>query len=125
MTDENTGKSILVVDDTKSMRKMVVAVLQGAGYSVEEAADGVEALEKAKGRVFDLVVTDHNMPRMSGVDLVRALRALPEYDEVALLVLSTEGGADLKNEGRAAGASGWMTKPFVPEKMLDIVAQFL
>jgi two-component system, chemotaxis family, chemotaxis protein CheY len=125
MAEESKGKSILVVDDTKSMRKMVVAVLQGAGYIVEEAADGVEALEKAKVRVFDLVVTDHNMPRMNGVELVRALRALPAYDEVALLVLSTEGSAELKSEGRAAGATGWMTKPFVPEKMLDIVGQFV
>ena len=117
--------SILVVDDTKSMRKMVAAALTEAGYSVEEAGDGAEALEKAKGRVFDLVVTDHNMPRMDGVTLVRALRALPEYDEVALIVLSTETGAELKAKGREAGATGWMAKPFDPQKMLDIVKQFL
>ena len=117
--------SILVVDDTKSMRKMVAAALQEAGYSVEEAGDGAEALEKAKAQVFDLVVTDHNMPRMDGVTLVRALRALPEYDEVALIVLSTETGAELKAKGREAGATGWMAKPFDPQKMLDIVKQFL
>jgi two-component system chemotaxis response regulator CheY len=119
------SKSILVVDDTRSMRKMVIAVLQAAGYRVEEAEDGAEALEKAKGRVFDLVVTDHNMPRMDGVTLVRELRALPEYDEVALIVLSTENGAELKARGRAAGATGWMAKPFDPEKMLGIVRQFV
>jgi len=90
------NKSILVVDDTRSMRKMVATVLQGAGYDVEEAADGAEALEKAKGRVFDLVVTDHNMPRMNGVTLVRSLRELATYDGVALIVLSTETGAELK-----------------------------
>ena len=117
--------SILVVDDTKSMRKMVAASLQAAGYLVEEAGDGAEALEKAKARVFDLVVTDHNMPKMDGVTLVRALRALPEYDDVALIVLSTETGAELKAKGREAGATGWMAKPFDPEKMLDIVKQFL
>jgi len=117
--------SILVVDDTRSMRKMVATVLQAAGYQVEEAADGAEALDKAKGRVFDLVVTDHNMPRMDGVTLVRALRGLAEYDDVALIVLSTETGAELKAKGREAGATGWMAKPFDPEKMLDIVKQFV
>ncbi len=119
------NKSILVVDDTRSMRKMVMAVLQGAGYEVEEAVDGAEALEKAKTRVFDLVVTDHNMPRMDGVTLVRSLRELTTYDEVALIVLSTETGAELKAKGREAGATGWMAKPFDPNKMLDIVRQFV
>jgi two-component system chemotaxis response regulator CheY len=120
-----TGKSILVVDDTRSMRKMVAAVLLGAGFSVEEAGDGAEALEKARARVFDLVVTDHNMPRMDGITLVGSLRALPTYDDVALIVLSTETGAELKARGRAAGATGWMAKPFDPARMLDIVRQFL
>ena len=119
------SKSILVVDDTRSMRKMVATVLQSAGYSVEEAGDGAEALEKAKARVFDLVVTDHNMPRMDGVTLVRSLRGLTQYDDVALIVLSTETGAELKAMGREAGATGWMAKPFDPTRMLDIVRQFL
>ena len=119
------SKSILVVDDTRSMRKMVASVLQGAGYSVEEAGDGAEALEKARTRVFDLVVTDHNMPRMDGVTLVRSLRGLPQYDGVALIVLSTETGVELKAQGREAGATGWMAKPFDPTRMLDIVQQFV
>jgi two-component system chemotaxis response regulator CheY len=119
------NKSILVVDDTRSMRKMVVTVLQAAGYAVEEAGDGAEALELARSRVFDLVVTDHNMPRMDGVTLVRSLRGLPEYDDIALIVLSTETGTELKAKGREAGATGWMAKPFDPQKMLDIVRQFV
>lgn len=119
------SKSILVVDDTRSMRKMVTTVLQGAGYAVSEAADGAEALEMAKGRVFDLVVTDHNMPRMDGVTLVRSLREIEEYNDVALIVLSTETGPELKAKGRAAGATGWMAKPFDPTRMLDIVRQFV
>ena len=119
------AKEILIVDDSRSMRKMVASVLEGAGYQVSEAADGLEALEKAKGRKFDLVVTDHNMPRMNGVSLVRSLRGLPQYDDVALIILSTEGGAELKAQGRDAGATGWMTKPFDPAKMLDIVGQFI
>ncbi|GAC1600155.1 MAG: response regulator [Ramlibacter sp.] len=119
------NKSILVVDDTRSMRKMVAAVLQGAGYEVAEAGDGVEALELARDRVFDLVVTDHNMPRMDGVTLVRELRSLPNYDPVALIVLSTEVSPELKQKGRDAGASGWMAKPFDPQRMLEIVGKFI
>jgi two-component system chemotaxis response regulator CheY len=119
------SKSILVVDDTRSMRAMVAAVLQGAGYEVAEAGDGVEALELARERVFDLVVTDHNMPRMDGVTLVRELRALPHYDPVALIVLSTEASPELKLRGREAGATGWMVKPFEPQRMLDIVSKFI
>ena len=119
------NKSILVVDDTRSMRKMVAAVLQGAGYEVAEAGDGVEALELARERVYDLVVTDHNMPRMDGVTLVRELRSLPNYDPVALIVLSTEAGPELKQKGRDAGATGWMAKPFDPQRMLEIVGQFI
>ena len=118
-------KSILVVDDTRSMRKMVAAVLQGAGYDVAEAEDSVEALALAKSRVFDLVVTDHNMPRMDGVTLVRELRQLPNYDPVALIVLSTEASPELKQKGREAGATGWMNKPFDPQRMLDIVGKFV
>ncbi len=118
-------KTILVVDDTRSMRKMVAAVLAGAGYDVAEAGDGVEALELARGRRFDLVVTDHNMPRMDGVTLVGELRRLPDYDAVALLVLSTEADPALKQRGRDAGATGWMAKPFDPQRMLDIVAKFV
>jgi two-component system chemotaxis response regulator CheY len=118
-------KAILVVDDTRSMRKMVAAVLEGAGYEVAEAGDGVEALQMAQTRVFDFVVTDHNMPRMDGVTLVRELRRLPDYDPVAVIVLSTEVSAELKQKGREAGATGWMAKPFDPQRMLDIVGKFI
>jgi two-component system, chemotaxis family, chemotaxis protein CheY len=119
------NKTILVVDDTRSMRKMVAAVLSGAGYGVAEAGDGVEALALAREQRFDLVVTDHNMPRMDGVTLVGELRRLPDYDAVALLVLSTEADPALKQRGREAGATGWMAKPFDPQRMLDIVAKFI
>jgi len=119
------SKSILVVDDTRSMRKMVTAVMQTAGYSVAEAGDGVEALALARQRVYDLVVTDQNMPRMDGVSLIRELRSLSEYDPVALLVLSTEVNPELKQQGRDAGATGWMAKPFDPQQMLDIVRAFI
>lgn len=120
-----SGRSILVVDDTRSMRKMVAAVLEGAGYQVSEAGDGAEALALAQQRQFDLVVTDHNMPVMDGVTLVRELRQLPQYDGVALIVLSTEVDPALKQKGREAGATGWMAKPFDPQRMLDIVGKFV
>ena len=119
------NKSILVVDDTRSMRKMVAGVLAGAGYEVSEAGDGVEALQLAQTRHFDLVVTDHNMPRMDGVTLVREMRQLPQYDAVALIVLSTEVDPVLKQKGRDAGATAWMAKPFDPQRMLDIVGKFI
>ena len=118
-------KSILVVDDTRSMRKMVASVLEAAGYKVEEAVDGVEALELARRNVYDLVVTDQNMPRMDGISLIRELRCLAAYDPVALLVLSTEVNPELKQKGREAGATGWMAKPFDPQRMLDIVRTFI
>jgi two-component system chemotaxis response regulator CheY len=120
-----SSKSILVVDDTRSMRMMVANVLTAAGYEVCEAADGAQALALAQQRQFDLVVTDHNMPEMDGVTLVRELRQIPDYDGVALLVLSTEADIALKQRGREAGATGWMVKPFDPQRMLDIVGKFI
>jgi len=100
-------------------------VLQTAGYSVAEAGDGVEALALARQRVYDLVVTDQNMPRMDGISLIRELRCLAAYDPVALLVLSTEVNPELKQKGREAGATGWMAKPFNPDRMLEIVGSFI
>jgi len=85
----------------------------------------VEALELARRRVYDLVVTDQNMPRMDGISLIRELRCLAAYDPVALLVLSTEVNPQLKQKGREAGATGWMAKPFDPQRMLDIVRSFI
>jgi two-component system, chemotaxis family, chemotaxis protein CheY len=119
------AKSILVVDDTRSMRMMVSAMLREAGYVVEEAGDGVEALERATVFVFDLVVTDQNMPRMDGVTLIRSLRRLPDYDPVALLVLSTEANPQLKQQARDAGATGWMMKPPDPQRMIEVVRTFI
>ena len=100
------SKSILVVDDTRSMRKMVAAVLQGAGYEVAEAGDGVEALELARERVFDLVVTDHNMPRMDGVTLVRELRSLPNYDPVAPASRACRFNSGLPSVDSTSSATG-------------------
>ena len=117
--------SILAVDDSASMRQMVSFTLKSAGYNVVEAVDGQDAWEKAGGRSFDLVLTDQNMPGMDGLTLIRELRQLPAYRATPILMLTTEAGDDMKAQGRAAGASGWMVKPFDPQKLVDVVRKLL
>ena len=117
--------SILAVDDSASMRQMVTFTLQGAGYDVVEASDGQEALQLAQSKTFNLVLTDVNMPKMDGIALVRALRALPAYKFTPLLTLTTESTADKKQEGKAAGATGWIVKPFNPEQLLGVIKKVL
>ena len=116
---------ILAVDDSPSMRQMVGQTLRAAGYDVIEAADGVEALEVAKERVVDVVITDVNMPNMDGITLVTRLRALPSYRLVPLLLLTTESAPERKAEGKQAGATGWMAKPFNPDQLLATLARVL
>ena len=100
-------------------------VLQRAGYDVVQANDGVDALEVAKRNKVDLVLTDVHMPRMDGITLVRHLRALPEYKFVPMLILTTESSTEKKLEGKEAGATGWIVKPFDPPKLLATVAKVL
>jgi two-component system, chemotaxis family, chemotaxis protein CheY len=116
---------ILTVDDSASMRQMVRFTLEGAGYQVLQATDGVEALEMARSQGADLVLTDINMPRMDGITLVRELRALQGYRFVPMLVLTTESGQDTKQRGKQAGATGWIVKPFNPEQLLATIARVL
>jgi two-component system chemotaxis response regulator CheY len=117
--------SILAVDDSASMRQMVAFTLKGAGYNVIEAADGQEAYDKAKGESVDLVLTDQNMPRMDGITLVKNLRALATYTSTPILILTTESSDEMKALGRAAGATGWLVKPFDPSKLLDVVRKVI
>ena len=112
---------ILAVDDSNSLRQMVVFTLKQAGYEVDEAKDGNEGLSKAKTSKADLVLTDVNMPGMDGITLVKELRKLPAYRFTPILVLTTEAGPDKKQEGKAAGATGWIVKPFSPEQLLATV----
>ena len=114
---------ILVVDDSLSMRHMVSLTLTEADYNVTVAEDGVQGLDKAKLSQFDLIITDVNMPNMDGLTLVREIRALDSYRFTPLLVLTTEGGDDKKAEGNAAGATGWIVKPFDPDKLLRFVSR--
>lgn len=117
--------SILAVDDSPSMRQMVAFTLKGAGYTVTEAKDGQEALGIAKGNSFNLVITDINMPNMDGIALTKELRALPSYKFTPILTLTTEASQEKKLEGKAAGATGWIVKPFNPEQLLATVKKVL
>jgi len=117
--------NILAVDDATSIRQMVAFTLKGVGHTVTEAADGKQALDLAKQRTFDLVLTDVNMPVMDGLTLTRELRKLTGYRFTPILVLTTEAGPDKKQEGRAAGATGWLVKPFNPDQLLATVKKVL
>lgn len=113
---------ILIVDDSNMLRDMLKYALVDGGYdNVTEAKDGLDGLEKAKAEVFDIVITDVNMPNMNGLDLVKNLRTLPAYATTPLLVLTTERGDEMKAKGKAAGVTGWIVKPFLPEQVLKVV----
>ncbi len=117
--------TILAVDDSASMRQMVSFTLKHAGYTVIEASDGRQALDLARAHSVNLVLTDVNMPEMDGITLVRELRQLDAYKFVPMLMLTTEAGQDKKLQGKAAGATGWLVKPFNPEKLLATIAKVL
>jgi two-component system chemotaxis response regulator CheY len=117
--------TILAVDDSASMRQMVSFTLKGAGYNVVEAVDGVDALNKAKAQSFDCIVTDVNMPNKDGIALIKDLRALPNYKFTPMLMLTTESGMDKKQQGKDAGATGWIVKPFNPDQLLKTINKVL
>jgi two-component system chemotaxis response regulator CheY len=119
------GKTILTVDDAATMRKMVSFTLRGAGHETLEAQDGAVALSVLQAQRVDLVITDVNMPNMDGIELTRQLRALPTFGRTPILLLTTESDPAKKAEGRAAGATGWMVKPFNQEQLLAVVAKLL
>lgn len=116
---------ILAVDDSPSMRDMVRIALTSAGFEVAQAADGQEALELARKTPFDLVLSDVNMPRMDGIELIRALRAEKAYRCTPILMLTTESCVERKREGKAAGATGWIVKPFDPAQLIAAMHRVL
>ncbi len=116
---------ILTVDDSASMRQMVAFTLKSAGFDVSEAEDGVAGLAAAQREKFSLVLCDVNMPNMDGIALVRALRQLPDYKFTPLLMLTTESGQDRKMEGKQAGATGWLVKPFNPEQLIATIQRVI
>jgi two-component system chemotaxis response regulator CheY len=119
------AKTILAVDDSASIRQMVAFTLKSAGYDVVEAVDGQDGLDKAKAKSVNLVLTDQNMPRMDGISLVKQLRALPQHKSTPILMLTTESSDQMKAQGKAAGATGWLVKPFDPTKLLEVVKKVI
>lgn len=119
------AKTVLSVDDSSSIRQMVAFTLKSAGYDVIEAVDGQDGLNKAKMKTVDLVLTDQNMPVMDGLTLIRTLRSMPNYRTVPILMLTTESSDAMKMQGKAAGATGWLVKPFDPSKLLEVVKKVI
>ncbi|MBF0147016.1 MAG: response regulator [Magnetococcales bacterium] len=119
------GKKIMTVDDSSSVRQMVGLTLKGAGYDVVEAVDGQDALTKLKASPVDMVVTDLNMPNMDGITLIKELRALPAFKFIPIVMLTTESQAGRKQEGKSAGATGWIVKPFKPPQLLEVIKKVL
>lgn len=118
-------RTALIVDDAQTMRKLVAFTLRSCGLEVLEAGDGVEGLQILRSRPVDLIVTDVNMPRMDGIEFTRQARQALAGRAVPILILTTESEADKKNQARAAGASGWIVKPFQQQQLLAIVGRVL
>lgn len=119
------AKTILAIDDSASIRQMVSFTLKSSGYEVTEAVDGMDGLDKAKSKTFNLILTDQNMPRMDGITLIKTLRSMPQYKSVPILMLTTESSDAMKQQGRAAGATGWLVKPFDPQKLIEVVKKVI
>lgn len=117
------SKRILAVDDSKTMRDMINFTLMSAGYEVTLAVDGNDGLSKLKTHTVDLIITDINMPGMNGIELIKNVRSDASYRSMPILILTTESGSEIKKEGKEAGATGWIVKPFVPEKLLQVVTK--
>ncbi|MEQ1617102.1 MAG: response regulator [Terricaulis sp.] len=115
------SKTILTIDDSRMMREMLLMVLQGAGFNVVQAEDGVEGLEALSRSTPDVIITDINMPRMDGYGVIEGVRQDPRYRATPILVLSTESSPEKKKRARDAGATGWIVKPFQADTLLDVV----
>ena len=119
------AKSIMTADDSASVRQMVSFTLKDAGYEVVEAVDGQDALQKLNGSGVNMLITDLNMPNVDGIELIKEVRAQPEYKFMPIVMLTTESQASKKQEGKAAGATGWIVKPFKPEQLVGVVRKVL
>ncbi len=119
------SKTIMIVDDSASLRQVVSIALKGAGYEVVEACDGKDALGKLDGRKLHLIISDVNMPNMDGISFVKAAKELPTYKFTPIIMLTTEAGESKKQEGQAAGAKAWVVKPFQPAQMINAVSKLV
>ena len=117
------AKTIMIVDDSASLRQVVAISLRGAGYDVLEGCDGVDALKQLTGQKIHLIISDVNMPNMDGITFVKAVKQLANYKFTPIIMLTTESQEGKKQEGQAAGAQAWVVKPFKPEQMLNAVSK--
>lgn len=117
--------TIMTVDDSPSIRQMVGFTLRQAGHQVVEAVDGRDALEKLQRQSVSLILTDLNMPNLDGLELIRRARALPACRFIPIVLLTTESLAEKKQEARAAGATGWIVKPFTPQQLIAVISKVL
>jgi two-component system chemotaxis response regulator CheY len=113
------------VDDSPTIRQLVKMTLSRAGYEVTEAEDGAKGLQKASAEAFDMVLSDINMPQMTGIEMLRCLRKLDQYKFTPIVLVTTESQPEKKAEGKAAGATGWIVKPFEPDQLLAVVTKVL
>jgi two-component system chemotaxis response regulator CheY len=118
-------KTIVVIDDSESIRELIGLLLENAGHNVEKAADGKDALRLFDGRDIDLIVTDLNMPHMDGITFIKEVKKIEVYNTVPILVLTTESQVVRKVEAKEAGATGWIVKPFIAEKFLEIAKKVM
>lgn len=119
------SKTVLVVDDSASMRGLISHTLTQAGFTVIEGSNGQEGLERLAGKRVEIIITDLNMPVMDGIQFITQLRAKREYKFTPVLMLTTESQDTKKQAAKVAGATGWITKPFNPEQMLQTIAKVL
>ncbi len=119
------NKRIMTADDSASVRQMVAFTLKGAGYEVVEAVDGKDALSKLQGTPVHMLITDLNMPNLDGIGLIKGVRANPSYKFIPIIMLTTESQDSKKQEGKSAGATGWIIKPFKPEQLLAVIKKVL
>ncbi len=119
------AKTLLVVDDSASMRQLVSFAITDAGYDVLVAENGRDALGKLNATKVDMVITDLNMPEMDGIELIKQLRSMPDYRFAPILMLTTEAQEEKKQEGKQAGASGWIVKPFTSQQLINVMKKFI
>jgi len=119
------SKTILIVDDSASLRQVVAIALKGAGYDVIEAGDGVQGLAQLDGRKIHLIISDVNMPNMDGITMVTEIKKNANYKFTPIIMLTTESQDEMKQKGKEAGVKAWVVKPFKPEQMLDAVSKLI
>ncbi len=118
-------RRIMVVDDSASIRQMVAFTIKNCGYEVIEAKDGQDALDKIDGAPIDMIVTDLNMPNLDGIGLIRGVRSCASHKFIPIIMLTTESQESRKLEGKQAGATGWIVKPFKPEQLVGVIKKVL